>query len=455
GIAPGNCVKCDTIPKDNVHEEMYKCTDSVELLCRANMEASALIIFSFLLFPYALSEEGEKEVYHDPPSFPSTDWHGGRHPPTCGTRKQLSPGQSFPIVSVNRPERHDHYSFCSWRFKCSEDMALQCSSFQLPQSRGCRESAFVYNGRRLWNNADNHTTDNHTTDNHTTDNHTTDNHRAHNHTDDTLLGYLYGKRYVGIQAANETDLDRIIGGTPVPNQGKYPWMIHMTDLSFFCGGSLINDRYVLTAAHCIGSKRVPSTKTFFVTLGDLDRSTTSESESVQIKATAIVFPTWDPNNFSKDDIALLKLETPVDFQRFPHIRPICLSSSAIPVAGETVTVAGWGRTNEGGTTGPVSEKLMETTLQVISEDTCRGFFGSIITNNIVCAQQAGRDICQGDSGGPLMQKTATGFYQCVGVNSFVATGCLSQFGGGFTKTANYVDSFIKANTQDAVWCSVP
>ncbi|CAG0888165.1 unnamed protein product, partial [Darwinula stevensoni] len=56
--------------------------------------------------------------------------------------------------------------------------------------------------------------------------------------------------------ATAADFDRVIGGTPVQSQGKYPWMAWMGKAPnmFNCGGSLINDRYVLTASHCVASE---------------------------------------------------------------------------------------------------------------------------------------------------------------------------------------------------------
>ena len=80
-----------------------------------------------------------------------------------------------------------------------------------------------------------------------------------------------------------------------------------------------------------------------MSLGDFDRSTWSDIHSVQIQASAIVYPQYNSSNWN-EDIALLKLKTPIDFNSFPHIRPLCLSSSAIPTPGQTVTVVGWSGT---------------------------------------------------------------------------------------------------------------
>ena len=83
-----------------------------------------------------------------------------------------------------------------------------------------------------------------------------------------------------------------------------------------------------------------------MTLGALDKSNLTETHSVTIDSIAIVNPQYQANT-SNNDIALLRLNTPVNFQAYPNIRPICLSSSVQPEAGQDVVIAGWGTTSYG------------------------------------------------------------------------------------------------------------
>ena len=163
---------------------------------------------------------------------------------------------------------------------------------------------------------------------------------------------------------------------------------------------------------------------YYVTLGDLDRSTQNESVSIVITASATIHPNFLINDSIwtglleiNNDIALLKLSQPVTFTAYPHIRPICLSQFALPSSGQTVVDAGWGTTAYGGefgcsrilcssetswrfkflnfklTSGATSSRLLETTLTVMSDAFCSSSFAPIFNTNFFCAQRAGTTIC--------------------------------------------------------------
>ncbi|CAG0898185.1 unnamed protein product [Darwinula stevensoni] len=140
----------------------------------------------------------------------------------------------------------------------------------------------------------------------------------------------------------QLDFDRIIGGTPVPSQRKYPWVGWMGTAknNFICTLALNNDRYMLTAAHCIQSNLAG---TFYVTLGSKNLFQLPAGQSIQIAAKAIRHPNYNTQTL-QNDIALLKLQTPLNFVAYPNIRPICLDS-ANPRANSVVTIVGWGLTS--------------------------------------------------------------------------------------------------------------
>ncbi|CAG0906183.1 unnamed protein product, partial [Darwinula stevensoni] len=244
--------------------------------------------------------------------------------------------------------------------------------------------------------------------------------------------------------------DRIVGGRPVPDQANYSWMAWIVSSpGGFCGGALINDRYLLTSSSCVSAGR---SGFFWVTLGDLDISISFESQLMQTSATAIVHPRYDPGT-RENDVALLRLETPVDFSAHPHIRPLCLSSGVDPAVGTRLIISGWGHT--AGSDSGNSGELLEATTYVISQESCRENFGSNITENFICTQSAGKNICFGDCGGPLMYRNPAGYYESAGIASFFEYQCSAEYGGVFAKTANYVEDFIKGNTKDAQWCQTP
>ena len=156
---------------------------------------------------------------------------------------------------------------------------------------------------------------------------------------------------------------RIVGGQQT-EVNEYPWQAALVSSSsrrLFCGGSLVNSGWVLTAAHCTDcnqcTKCLPhctegtSPGRITVSLGDHDISSSTEAASIAIAIAEIVeHPQYTGDNDNAGttdyDFSLLRLTTAVDFAANPHIRPACLPANPNQdYAGRAATVTGWGATS--------------------------------------------------------------------------------------------------------------
>ncbi|KAK6627835.1 hypothetical protein RUM44_010314 [Polyplax serrata] len=245
---------------------------------------------------------------------------------------------------------------------------------------------------------------------------------------------------------------RIIGGW-MAEVNEYPWMVALTKRNrFFCGGTLINDRYVTTAAHCIYRKEGDSnwvTTEVKVILSEHNRVAVNDTINEERRVVkALIHPKFSASTLDSD-IALLKLDKPVRFRQ--EVRPACLPPTNKKFHGEWATVVGWGTTQEGGSPAIT---LRETVVPIMSNQQCTsaGYRALKITDNMMCAGgYRGRDSCQGDSGGPLLLTTPQGQMFTAGIVSW-GEGCgRPNKPGVYTRVNNFLD-WIMANTKDACYC---
>uniref|UniRef100_A0A8C6FHG1 Peptidase S1 domain-containing protein n=1 Tax=Moschus moschiferus TaxID=68415 RepID=A0A8C6FHG1_MOSMO len=223
-------------------------------------------------------------------------------------------------------------------------------------------------------------------------------------------------------------LSRIVNGEDaVP--GSWPWQVSLQTSSgfHFCGGSLISEDWVVTAAHC-GVR-----KGHLVVAGVSDQG--SEEEAGQVLRVAEVFehPQWDPRAV-RNDVALLKLAAPARLSA--AVAPVCLpgADASFP-AGSLCAVTGWGKTRYNAFNTP--DKLQQATLPILSNADCKEFWGSKITDVMICAGASGISSCMGDSGGPLVcQKD--GAWTLAGIVSWGSSRCSPFLPGVYARVSKFI-----------------
>ncbi|MCJ8733437.1 hypothetical protein PDJAM_G00223470 [Pangasius djambal] len=239
---------------------------------------------------------------------------------------------------------------------------------------------------------------------------------------------------------------RIVGGQDA-TEGEWPWQVslHIKNSVHVCGASIISDRWLVTAAHCVQDEpkiRLSQPSSWEVYLGLHTQKQMDKAEKRYLKR-IIAHPSYNEHTFDYD-IALMELDRAVTFR--DTIRPICLPSSSytFPV-GKSVWITGWGATKEGGSGATV---LQKAEVRIINSTVCDNLMNGQITSRMMCAGvlAGGVDACQGDSGGPLSSSNDAGRMFLAGVVSW-GDGCARRNKPGIYTTVSKFRAWIKEQTE--------
>merc|ERR1712004_195871 len=233
----------------------------------------------------------------------------------------------------------------------------------------------------------------------------------------------------------------IVGGVEA-RPHSLPWQIRLgyTEGRYaytMCGGSIVSERFVITAAHCIELSK-PNRKYNVIVGMHNRRKRDCYYKKVDVKR-VIVHPSWNENRIAAgNDIAILELSESLRFN--DAVQPICLATRGQSYReSDRFVVSGWGALSEGGRS---PDALQQLVVPFISESRCKRATRMRSMPGQLCAGylEGGKDSCQGDSGGPLAAKI-DGKWTLAGVVSW-GVGCARRNSPGVYTNVGEFRSFI-------------
>lgn len=251
---------------------------------------------------------------------------------------------------------------------------------------------------------------------------------------------------VSSQKCSWSRSSRIVGGSEA-NRHEMPFIVSLTRRGgHFCGATILNERWLLTAAHCICNGLNQFMKPHHIS-GIVGLHSISEyqknqftSNSVEIDFQRIVVHDGYSCTKIQDDIALLQMAKPLSLGS--NVKPVCLASKSF-LDNSLAVVSGWGWTNEDLSEGIRSDALRKASVQIWNNKECESSFHEHgrtdykILDTQMCAgfKNGGVDSCWADSGGPLVSNENF----LVGVVS-TGIGCARPgLPGIYTRVSNYIN----------------
>jgi len=251
-----------------------------------------------------------------------------------------------------------------------------------------------------------------------------------------------------------TESSRIVGGKEVNPKYRLPYqaLVYPTVPgvgSFLCGGTIVNKKYVITAAHCTDYRGSTITDVK-VAIGEhsiCDGVTNEGGKWISAKR-VVNHPNYGNHD---NDIAVLELSEEITFTA--NIKPACLPTSETKDYSDMAsTISGWGGTvgyagNQAQPQQPRQCELKESVVKVLSptSEKCSSYLRTTTSTSKLCAWAEGTDTCQGDSGGPLTV-AENGKFVLIGVVSY-GSGCAHTTPGVYARVQGFLP-WIKSIIAD-------
>ncbi|XP_029163413.1 venom serine protease 34-like [Nylanderia fulva] len=366
---------------------------------------------------------------------------------TCGVMKDLKAGEKYDVKSPGFPYEYEGENHCKWEIKGYYVTTVNCSIEMPVYHDSCTEENFsiLFDGE---NDAQQYC------------GRGTIFLKGINPTIklDTPRNSRKGRFSCEIQAENKTNCKcgwkketRIVGGTET-GVNEYPMMCGLVDStkngneSIFCGGTIIAESYVLTAAHCVKDRDI---STIGVVVGEHDVTTGTETNATKLfRIVNCIMHEHYNDNHNDNDIAICKINGTIEYSA--EVGPACLpfQHRDDTFGGDIVTALGWGMTEFGGSKAHTLQKVK---LNVINPGDCAKY-DSDVTDKNICTYTQGKDTCQMDSGGPDLWENPTTSRQIICGITSSGRGCGSNPAIN-TRVGKFI-GWIVSVTRDANYCQV-
>jgi len=228
----------------------------------------------------------------------------------------------------------------------------------------------------------------------------------------------------------------IVGGIAA-QPWEFPWQTSLrrkATNSHFCGGFIINNRWVMSAAHC-ASGETPAILS--VVIGDHTRNDLSNTVRQSHDVDRILMHEQYNARTLQNDIALVRTVLTLQFNE--NIQPVCAPNPADQYVHRKTVCSGWGTLSSGGACCP--QTLQYVSMNITTNAFCNGVYpGNQVSADMICASDntggRERDSCQGDSGGPMAVKEPNGLFRVVGIVSW-GIGCASGYPGVYARVTHF------------------